>query len=471
MITIAKEYYTGGPPDLTMLQNCVTRHLAEIPRLEKLKAYWDNRNPGITEKTRRTGQADVRTPHAFARYIVLMASGYLVGQPVRYNEEDGRDISALRAAFKATNADSVDNELAVDASIYGKGIELIYANENAEARSASLNPEDAFVVYDDTVENRPLFGVHTIRKFKPDGTDDGFAVNVYTATEEWQYRCSSLGAVASARQEGCVPHFFGAVPMIEYWNNADETGDFESVLPQIDAYDLLESDRVNDKENFVDSMLVLTGCTLEQTYHEEEINGETVQVPDENPAAKLRRERCLTLPDTDASAQYLSNTFHETDTEVLRTALKEDIHKFSLIPDMTDQNFASNASGVAMKYKLLGLEQLTQIKERWFREGLTHRIREYANFLAMKGAMRADGIDGVQIVFTRALPVNELEVAQTLQAYSGLVPEALLMAQVPFVDDTQRALEIKKQEDEEKAEQTLRTFGGFGDIADSGETR
>ena len=55
----------------------------------------------------------------------------------------------------------------------------------------------------------------------------------------------------------------GGVPVVEYWNNAQETGDFEPVLSLIDAYDTLESDRVNDKQQFTDAVLLLTGCTLE----------------------------------------------------------------------------------------------------------------------------------------------------------------------------------------------------------------
>ena len=70
---------------------------------------------------------------------------------------------------------------------------------------------------------------------------------------------------------------------------------------------------------------------------------------------------------------------------MLRRALSEDIHKFSMVPDLTDEQFAANASGVAMRYKLLGLEQLTGVKERYFREGLRCRVRLFAHYLALLG--------------------------------------------------------------------------------------
>ena len=89
-----------------------------------------------------------------------------------------------------------------------------------------------------------------------------------------------------------------------------------------------------------------------------------------------------------------------------------------MVPDLTDEQFAGNVSGVAMRFKLLGLEQLTKIKERWFREGLRARLKLFCAFLSLRGEPPVDA-DRVQIVFTRALPVNELEIAQTVNATAG----------------------------------------------------
>ena len=55
---------------------------------------------------------------------------------------------------------------------------------------------------------------------------------------------------------------------------------------------------------------------------------------------------------------------------MLKKAIKDDIHEFSKVPCLTDENFVGNASGVAMKYKLLGFEGLGKTKERYFKRGL-----------------------------------------------------------------------------------------------------
>jgi SPP1 family phage portal protein len=210
--------------------------------------------------------------------------------------------------------------------------------------------------------------------------------------------------------------------MVEYWNGEDEQGDFESVLSLIDAYDLLQSDRMNDKQQFVDALLLLYGCTLET-----DERGRT-------PGQQLREDKVLSLPDSDARAEWLCKQLNEADTEVLRSSIVSDIHKMSMVPDMTDEAFSGNVSGVAMRYKLLGLEQLTKIKERWFREALRERMRRMSAFLQRKGY---PGLDAAQVrmSFARSLPVNQLETAQTIEKLRGLVSDDRLIRLAGFLGE------------------------------------
>ena len=266
------------------------------------------------------------------------------------------------------------------------------------------------MVYDDSVECAPVMGVYVTPRRDAAGKISGFCTRVYTDSACTGYRIESLQNPKIERADSAALHYFGRVPMIEYWNDEDERGDFENVLSLIDAYDLLQSDRMNDKQQFVDALLVLYGCTLETDDR------------GRSPGQQLREDKALCMPDSDARVEWLCKQMSEADTEVLRRAICEDIHKMSMVPDLTDQQFAGNSSGVAMRYKLLGLEQLTKIKERWFREALRMRLAAFADFMACRGGelLRTDD---VRMEFTRSLPVNELENAQTLSYLNGILPQ------------------------------------------------
>jgi len=418
------------------------------PRLEKLGKAYEGRG-AITGRVRASGLPNNRLVHAFPRYIVTMASGYLVGKPVEYScKEQEEAVKALREMLDASDIGSIDAELATDASAYGRGVCLCYANEDGAMRCATVSPKTAFVVYDDTVEHKPLFGVHWYERYDEAGKRRGVSVHVYTALDKRVFEGKTVSTITEDPAQ-LTPHYMGGVPLVEFWNNAQETGDFEPVLSLIDAYDVLESDRVNDKQQFTDAVLLLTGCTLEN------------DDPDDmrSPAQKLLEEKTLSLPDTDAKAEWLVKQSDEAGAETLKDAIKSDIHKMSMVPDLTDENFAANASGVAMRYKLLGLEQLTSIKERWFREGLRSRLRLYAHFMGVLAKGTLDP-EKVSMTFTRSLPVNESEAASMVAQLEGIVPKRTLLTQLPFVENVDDAMAQLEKEKAEAAKQQAAAFGG-----------
>lgn len=461
-----------GTPDATLLTAILSRFNEERKRLEDLKKTYD-REHSIKSRTRLKGLPNNRLAHDLPGYIVAMSAGYLVGNPVSYAppESSKAAFEPIVAALKAACADNVDAELAVDAAVYGKGVERCYADGKARPRIAQVSPLDAFVVYDDTVEHQPLFGI-TLRKvldrnLKPQKE----VITLLTATEIVTYERVSKEAPRVMERE---PHHFGGVPLTEYWNNSREQGDFEPVVDLIEAYDVLQSDRVNDKQQFTDSILALYGIGSLGVEDTEEVapatsyweDEEEQEVPPEKkealtPSQRLRQTRTLFMPAEGAKAEFLTKPISEGDTDILRQSLKNDIHKLSMVPDLTDENFAGNVSGVAMRFKLLGLEQMTRIKERWFREGLRQRLRLFSAFLALRGAAVLNA-DEVQITFNRSLPINELENAQALSAYAGIVPREQLLAQVPFVADVEGAMAALAKEQEAEMQRQRKVYDPFG---------
>ena len=411
-----------------LLQGCLNEHMRGTGRLSQLRdAYLLQQNAG---RARGEGLPDHHLNHAYARYIVTIASAYLAGTAVSYlGEVPG--IEVIRRAFSACNAAGADLELARQCSLYGKGVEIIYADDKARPCTAALDPRSAFVVYSDDAQARPLFGVHFHPVLDEGGAPRGYEAQVYTAQEKLTFRSGNFSSLLRGAPVSRIPHYFGYVPLIEYWNNEEERGDVESVLSLIEAYDVLQSCRINDQEQLADALLIVYGARLET-----DEKGRT-------PAQQLRQDKLLYLPDREAGAQYLVKQ-SGAGAEEVRKALEKDIHKFSMIPDLSDEQFSGNVSGVAMKYKLLGLEQLTRGKERWFREGLKERLRCFAHFLSVKGHRIGD-VESIRLVFARSLPENALETAQMVKTLEGIVPDSMLLSQLPFMDG--QALPEENKED------------------------
>ena len=125
-----------------------------------------------------------------------------------------------------------------------------------------------------------------------------------------------------------MPHYLGEIPIIEYLNNKLAIGDFELQIPLIDAYNALMSDRVTDKEQFIDAILAIYGTLLTD---EDEPNTEDEDESIRKAKARLKKYKVLEMPDT-AKAEYLTRTFDENGVEILKKAIEQDIHKFPIFP-------------------------------------------------------------------------------------------------------------------------------------------
>lgn len=407
-----------------LLQGCLNEHMRTVESLNRLHDLYMGKGE-ILHRVRAEGLPNNRLSHAFARYIVTVASGYLAGGAVQYTlDEDlpASGLEELKRAYTHADVQSVDMELAKCASLYGRGVELIYAGPDTRAVSCALDPRSAFVVYDESAAHLPLFGVTLHPVQGESGVMQGFEAQVYTDEHILTFRGSDVSRLMLQNPVSVERHYFGHVPMVEYWNNDEETGDLAGVISLMEAYDVLQSDRVNDREQQVDALLLLYGAQL------------MVDEKGRTPAQQLRQDKLLYLPDRDAGAEYLCPSQTGQDAETLRLALEKDIHKFAMVPDLSDESFSGNLSGIAIKYKLMGLEQLTRMKERFFRQALRERMKCYCHFLSVKG-MRTPDEASVRMVFRRTLPVDALEAAQMVRTLTGVVDEGTLRSQLPFMEN------------------------------------
>lgn len=196
---------------------------------------------------------------------------------------------------------------------------------------------------------------------------------------------------------------------------------------------------------------------LRDYYEGKDENGRTMS-GGQAAMRKLHKDKLLEMPGDGSKAEYLTRTYDEAGVEILKKAIEQDIHKFSHIPCMTDESFGGNVSGVAMEFKLLGMENITKIKTRYYKRGLRKRLRIFANFLNTRSGIRIDTA-GITPVFTRALPKNLLEISQYVSNLWGKVSRRTLLAQVPFVDDVDEEIKMIDEENEESLKRQQEAFG------------
>ncbi|MCG7406771.1 phage portal protein [Paenibacillus sp. ACRRX] len=433
-------------PDLNdipveMLVSCINEHQQGLERLNKLDKYYKGNHDILNRKDSMTGLPNNKLVANHAKYITDIATGYVLGNPVKY---DGSQIEPITNAFKLNDIVSHDSELGKDLSMFGVGRELYYMSSDdvPVPKVTVIDPRQLFLVVDDTVEYKSMFALHYYERKDINNKVIGYKVNVYTSELIVIYHSTNL---KDFEMVDIKDHFFGSVPVVEFWNNEEQQGDYEQQISLLDAYNALQSDRVNDKEQLVDALLKIKGVSL---------GDDTAEA---SKTIKLLKElKVLELPE-DGEADWLTKQLTESEVEVLRQAIKSDIHEFSMVPDLTDENFASNVSGVAMKYKLFGLEQLAVTKQRYFVQGLRERLAMFARILSVKG--KAVDTSDVTITMTRNLPANDLETAQIIATLAGSVSNETLIKLLSFVQNAKEEIERLNAQKDQEVKRNQQAFG------------
>ena len=420
-------------------------------RLGKLGNYYVGKH-SILERTKDEILINNKVMVNHAKYITDTNVGYLLGNPVDYqvgNDENGNttyDIQPILDAYKKQTINDLDTEIAKDVSIFGYQYEYVYANNDAEPRSCEIDDDNAIIVYDDTVEHKKLFGLIYRPVYKGDIFKYWDIIYV-DDKEEIHYQSSNKSLTKQGKSK---PHAFGKVPLICYKNNPELLGDFEPVISLIDAYNLLQSDRINDKEQLVDAILCMYGMDF-----------------DEEQAEMLKTSRMLANIPNDGKVEYLIKTLQEGDVDILRQNLEADIHKISMVPNMSDNNFVGNSSGVAIRYKLLAFEQNIKNKERYMEKGLMERFELYNNFLVKMSKMEVVPVEEVDAVFKRNLPSNDFEISQMINNLADFLPAETLVSQLSFIKDASEEVELKRQEDENKPNDSYKDAFRNNEMADA----
>lgn len=465
---------------IARLKNFVGTHRAEqLDRLKELKRYYlaDNNIKYRDEKSDKYS-ADNRIASDWAKYITVFEQGYMLGNPVEY-KNDNAEIQALIDNFSKQNNEQ-DHNVAIktDLAIYGRAYELLNTFQDVDGsvwvKLYRMNPEQTFVIYDDSYEQRSLMAVNYYSISYGNGHKRDF-VKVYTDDAIYEYVDDNQEA-DTLRLKETSEHFFNGVPVNEFSNNTDRTGAFEAVLDSIDAYDLSQSELANFQQDSNEALLVISGNPFTGVEDKDFLEDGRI-----NPNGRLavsqsfKKAKILVLDDnpipggSSPSAHYLVKTYDTAGAEAYKERLVNDILRFTFTPDTTDSNFAGTQSGEAMKYKMMAADNYRGKQELLFEKGLMRRLRLAVNIWKIKGndSDNYNLINETDIVFTPNLPQNNNELVAIVKNLYGVVSEQTIVEILERVTGVNAETELKRlKEDTEKALEMLPRITQENEVAD-----
>lgn len=399
--------------------------------LNRYKRYYDGNQDILRKQKTDEYKPCNKIITNYCYNIVSNYQGYIAGKDIVYSSAD--DIGEIQKILNYNDVSYEDSEFLKNALIYGIAFEIMYLDADKMQRFKVVDSRECIPVYDNTL-NQELLAVIRYTPIDSMDASKGYSVEVYGSNSVTYYTSSSNYSSLQFVEE--QPHYFGQVPVVVFDLNSENKSVFDNVMTLQDAYNTLLSSEVDDFEAFCDAYLVLQGCTA-----------------DEEDIANMKKNRVLLL-DADAKAEYLNKNISDTQIENMLSNINDTIHKIANSPDFSQESFGTS-SGIALRYRLLGFENCAGAIVKNMTKALQKRIELICAILNLVGG--DEKWRDINIIFTRNIPVDNMDAANMINLLRGLVSDKTLIAQLPFIDDPEQ--EAKLIEEQNKTNASLYSFG------------
>lgn len=411
--------------------------LEQRPRLQVLNSYAHGQNEAIKKGDRRLekDKADYRIAHNYGGYIADFITSFIISKPVSisYNgssdDEGTNDLEDVQEIIDYNELDSLNYELAFDASVYGRAFELHYRNKEGQDIIKRVDPTEIFVIRDKSIDKNIIGAIHCPI------FNDYIEITLYTAKNIYKFKATKKDLI-KLETPSSKPNPYGVVPVVEWHNNRFREGDFETELDQINAYDAAQSDTANYMSDLNDALLVIKG-----------------EVPLGKSDLKTMRDMNLLVlqsgynangAQTTADAGYIYKQYDVAGTEAYKNRLIESLHLLSGVPKITDEKF-NTQSGIAMMYKLFGLKQKKEAKVRFFTKALKSRFRIIENIRKLNGGEKINS-QALTFTFHENLPTDVWAEIKAYIEAGGEVSQETLRNNTTFTTHAEEEKRLKQEE-------------------------
>ena len=446
-----------------VVEQAYNTHLLNRSEIEYLWNYYKGKQPSLYRVRELRDELTKRIVENRANEIVSFKTGYLIGKPVQYiSSVDGDNVSEsvkrLNDAMRVVGKHTKDKTLIEWCMICGVGYRYVVQENDLMIRSPfnlyTLDPRNTFVIRANDYSQKVLAAVNYVVD-----EEQNITFTVYTDKSVFSFAKGSTGVAVSQNA-------FGLIPIIEYPANNARLGSFEIVLSMLDAINDFDCARNEAVEQFVQSLLVLYNCQLD----------------DGTTADTIRQAGMILLKsigDNKADIKNLSEQLDQSQNQTLKSDMYNTILQIVGMPSQSDGSTSdsSNNGAVVLRNGWQGAETRATDFEAMFKAPETEMLRVVAILCDGLADFSFDPTD-IDVKFTRHSYDNLLSKSQTLTtmlANDKINPKCAYEASGLFTDTEEAYLlgmqwyEQQKKEAQEQMEALKRTATNT-EVTDDAET-
>lgn len=418
-------FYLNRDTELSveLLNKMINRFNLNVqPKLTKYKNYYDGIQAILNKSYSDPTKPCSRTIINYCKNIVDSYCGYLATPGyISYYSQD--NIDEIMNILRYNDYQAEDSDFLLDALVYGTAAELMYIDSEGKTRFRLINPTQCFGIYDDSLTGDLMYFV---RMYKANDWDnsDLYYVDVYSDYNVRHYTMSGMSGYLTFKSE--EPHYFSQCPA-NIFTLPDEKSIFDCIISQQDSVNELLSSEIDDYSAFCDAYLCITGADAE---------ADDIEIMKEN--------RVIILPEG-AIASWLTKNANDAQVENMLKRIHDSIYRIAQCPDFSSETFVGGvSSGVAIRYRLTGMENRAGIIEGRMKKALQRRIEIICGIASLK--LGEEVFRDIQIDFKRNIPEDTAATVDMITKLKGTVSDKTLITQLDFVNDADMEMEALKEQ-------------------------
>ena len=422
---LVKVFYLNKDIELTveLLQKMINRfRMNNEPRLIKYKNYYDGIQQILSKSYSDPSKPCSHTVINYCKNIVDSYCGYLATPGfISYRSND--DIEEIMNILRYNDFQTEDNDFLLNALIYGTSAELMYIDTDSQVRFKIINPTQCFGISDDSLTGDLMYFVRIYPVNDWDDSDK-YNVDVYGDSFVKHYTMSGMNGYLTFVAE--EPHYFSQCPA-NIFSLPDEKSIFDCVIGLQDAANELLSSEIDDYSAFCDAFLCLNGVDAEA-----------------DDIASMKENRVLVLPEG-ATASWLTKNANDAQVENILKRIHDSIYRVAQCPDFSSDSFVGGvSSGIAIQYRLTGMENKAGSIEGKMKQALQRRIEIICGIASLK--LGENVFRDVEIDFKRNIPADTASTINLINSLKGTVSDATLLSQLDFISDVNAELEAVQEQ-------------------------
>lgn len=438
---------------LEVLQKAYDEHVRNEFEIDYLYRYYKGEQPILNRVKEVRPEICARIVVNRANEIVTFKTGYHLGEPVQYvsRSDDAETTDAiirLNDYMLAEDKHAKDKELDDWAHICGTSYRMALPDAETDLDSDeapfeiyTLDPRRTFVVYSNALGNKAMMGVTFVKK--ENGT---IVFSCYTKDKFFE--------VENPWNILRIENQILGIPIIEYPANIARLGAFEVVLPLLDAINLVESNRMDGVEQFIQALML---------FHNVDISADDFKKLKDLGGLKFRDID----PQMKAEVEYLTAEMDQGNTQTLVNSMYNTVLTICGMPSVSDGNTSdsSNNGAVIMKNGWQGAEARAKDSDMMFKKSEKEFLKLVLGMCRDMVGLKLK-LSALEIRFTRRNYENISEKATVLTMMLGcdkIAPELAFVSCGLFSDPQlayRKSLEYMKEAQNVRTSEAAPGSGG-----------